>query len=184
MPSRVSAAVGLQVLVVDDAAAVRDLLVSYFVRQRMAVTAVGDGLAAINTLERNPGRFHLVVTDLNLPGADGFAVLNEARRVNPKCAVVIVTGYATMDSAIHAVRVGAYDFLPKPFTLADMDKLLARIAADLAWGGVGEGVVPEPAHALQHSPVSMDELLQRIQILETRVEVLTDQWLDGQPTVR
>lgn len=169
---------------VDDATAVRDLLVNYFVRQRMAVTAVGDGLAAINTLERNPGRFHLVVTDLNLPGADGFAVLNEARRANPKCAVVIVTGYATMDSAIHAVRVGAYDFLSKPFTLAEMDKLLARIAADLAWGGAGEGTVPEPAHALQHSPVSMDELLQRIQILETRVEVLTDQWLDGQPTVR
>jgi CheY-like chemotaxis protein len=183
MPSEVCAAIGLQVLVVDDATPVRDLLVNYFVRQRMAVTAVGDGLAAIKTLERNPGRFHLVVTDLNLPGADGFAVLAEARRVNPRCAVVIVTGYATMDSAIQAVRVGAYDFLSKPFTLSEMDKLLARIAADLEWGGVGE-IIP-PDHAIVAAPATgVVDLLERIELLEARLEALGERLPDGQPTGR
>jgi DNA-binding response OmpR family regulator len=67
------------------------------------------------------------VTDLNLPGADGFAVLQAARQVNESCYVVIVTGYASLDSAIRAVRVGAYDYLTKPFSLGQLDVILSRI---------------------------------------------------------
>ncbi|MEZ5284227.1 MAG: response regulator [Vicinamibacterales bacterium] len=58
----------------------------------------------------------MVITDVNLPGVDGFAVLDAARRANASCYVVIVTGYASLDSAIQAVRGGAYDYLPKPFS--------------------------------------------------------------------
>ncbi|MGE0863985.1 MAG: response regulator, partial [Vicinamibacterales bacterium] len=72
-------------------------------------------------------RFGLVVTDLNLPGADGFAVLQAARQANNNCYVVIVTGYASLDSAIHAVRVGAYDYLTKPFSMGQLDVVLTRI---------------------------------------------------------
>lgn len=178
---------GIQVLVVDDAAPVRDLLVNYFVKHRMVVTAVGDGLAAIQTLERNPGRFGLVITDLNMPGADGFAVLMEARRTNPDCAVVIVTGYATLDSAIQAVRVGAYDYLPKPFNLSEVDRLLNRIAVDKAWHR------DEPvAHTDAQQP-TIDALLDRIRHLEERLAAL-DSPIDtlgllpppgdGAPTIR
>lgn len=178
---------GIQVLVVDDAPPVRDLLVNYFVRHRMVVTAVGDGLAAIQTLERNPGRFGLVITDLNMPGADGFAVLMEARRTNPDCAVVIVTGYATLDSAIQAVRVGAYDYLPKPFNLSEVDRLLMRIAADKAWH---QDVPQESGDASQ---ATIDNLLERIRLLEERLAALDtpidDLSLlpargDGAPTLR
>jgi DNA-binding NtrC family response regulator len=176
---------GIQVLVVDDAAPVRDLLVNYFVKHRMVVTAVGDGLAAIQTLERNPGRFGLVITDLNMPGADGFAVLMEARRTNPDCAVVIVTGYATLDSAIQAVRVGAYDYLPKPFNLSEVDRLLTRIATDKAWHR------DDPAHEEQQDTIH--ELRERIRHLEERLAAmdtpLDDLSLlpavsDGAPTLR
>jgi DNA-binding NtrC family response regulator len=178
--------VGVNVLVVDDAAPVRDLLVNYFTRQKMAVTAVTDGVSAIQTLERFPGRFDLVVTDLNMPGADGFAVLNEAKRSNPECAVVIVTGYATLDSAIQAVRVGAYDFLPKPFNLSEVDRLLRRIATDRHWTHTHpsepELVVPIPPEEM-----TPDQLLVRVRELEARLASLgvapTVPAMDGIPTL-
>jgi len=117
----------LEVLVVDDESGIRKLLVGYFRARQFRVAGSEDGRAAITTLQRSDGRFGLVVTDLNLPGADGFAVLQAARQANPQCFVVIITGYASLDSAIHAVRVGACDYLTKPFSLVQLDVILERI---------------------------------------------------------
>jgi DNA-binding NtrC family response regulator len=116
------------VLVVDDDPAIRDLIMAYFHSVRMRVTGAHDGRAAIVALQRSGGRFGLIVTDLNLPGADGFAVLQAARQANACCYVVIVTGYASLDSAIQAVRVGAYDYLTKPFSIGQLDLILRRIS--------------------------------------------------------
>lgn len=117
----------LDVLVVDDEPAVRELLVEYFSGLGFRVSSAEDGRGAIALLQRAWGRYGLVITDLNLPGADGFAVLQAARQTNPTCVVVIITGYASLDSAIRAVRVGAYDYLTKPFSLAQLDIILSRI---------------------------------------------------------
>lgn len=117
----------LDVLVVDDEPTVRELLLEYFDGLGFRVSGAEDGRRAIALLQRSWGRFGLVVTDLNLPGADGFAVLQAARQTNPQCFVVIITGYASLDSAIRAVRVGAYDYLTKPFSLAQLDIILTRI---------------------------------------------------------
>jgi DNA-binding NtrC family response regulator len=68
-----------------------------------------------------------VLTDINMPGADGFEVLKTARAGNRSCYVVMITGYATLDSALRAVREGAYDYLAKPFSLGQLDVMLARI---------------------------------------------------------
>lgn len=121
-----------EVMVVDDDEAIRELIVSYFNGLGMLVSAAQDGRAAIAALQRSNGRFGLVVTDLHLPGADGFAVLQAARQANPHCYVVIVTGYASLDSAIHAVRVGAYDYLTKPFSMGQLDVVLSRITDRMA----------------------------------------------------
>ncbi|MCC7034569.1 MAG: response regulator [Acidobacteria bacterium] len=116
------------VMVVDDDDDVRELIVSFFQGRGMAVTSAHDGRAAIAELERSSGRYGMVVTDVNLPGADGFAVLEAARRVNASCYVVVVTGYASLESAIMAVRGGAYDYLPKPFALGQLEVILQRVA--------------------------------------------------------
>lgn len=116
-----------EVLVVDDEESIRELILSYFKALDVPVTAAPDGAAAIGMLQRSGGRFGMVVTDLALPGADGFAVLQAAKQANSQCHVVIVTGYASVDSAVHAVRVGAYDYLTKPFSLAQLDVVLTRI---------------------------------------------------------
>ncbi|MEP7117303.1 MAG: response regulator [Acidobacteriota bacterium] len=116
-----------EALVVDDDEAVREVIIAYLGKQGMAVTGAIDGRSAINALERSNGRFKLVVTDLSLPGADGLAVLRAARQANASSYVVIVTGYASLDSAISAVRLGAYDYLTKPFSLGQLDVILRRI---------------------------------------------------------
>ena len=116
-----------EVLVVDDDPSARELLVEFFRSRGFVVAGAQDGRAAIATLQRSNASFGLVVTDLNLPGADGFAVLHAARQANPSSYVVIVTGYASLDSAIRAVRAGAYDYLTKPFSLSQLEIILERI---------------------------------------------------------
>jgi DNA-binding NtrC family response regulator len=116
-----------RVLVVEDEADVRELLVEYFRARGYVVAGAADGRTAIAALERDT--FDLVLTDLQLPGADGLAVLAAARRLHPAIHVVIVTGFASLDSAIQAVRLGAYDYLTKPFSLGQIDVVLRRIDA-------------------------------------------------------
>jgi two-component system, NtrC family, response regulator PilR len=115
------------VLIVEDEPEVRELLAEYFRGRAYEVTGAGDGRAAIAALERATDAFDLVLTDLILPGADGLAVLEAARRVNAETYVVIVTGFASLDSAMQAVRLGAYDYLTKPFSLEQIDVVLRRI---------------------------------------------------------
>jgi len=123
MPSEES----LEVLLVDDELSTREILEQFCRSRNLAVTVASDGRAAMTALERNPTRFAIILTDINMPGADGFEVLKSAKAVNRECYVVMITGYATLDSALRAVREGAYDYLAKPFSLGQLDVMLARI---------------------------------------------------------
>jgi DNA-binding NtrC family response regulator len=115
-----------EVLVADDDQGVCDLLEEFFRSQGLPVATVRDGRAALDALERSDGRFRLVLTDMAMPGADGFAVLSAARAASPECYVVVITGYASLDTAIQAVRMGAHDYLPKPFSLGQIEVILHR----------------------------------------------------------
>jgi DNA-binding NtrC family response regulator len=117
----------IEVLLVDDELSTRELLEQFCRSRNLPVTTASDGRAAIMALERAPARFTIVMTDINMPGADGFEVLKKARAGNRSCYVVMITGYATLDSALRAVREGAYDYLAKPFSLGQLDVMLARI---------------------------------------------------------
>jgi DNA-binding NtrC family response regulator len=74
----------------------------------------------------------IVFADISMPGADGFAVLNAARAANPSTYVVIITGYGSLETAITAVRLGAQDYLTKPFSLGQVDVILKQAAARFA----------------------------------------------------
>ena len=117
----------LEILVIDDEIDVCDLLADHLRSHGYDVATASDGRAALVALERSPGRFSVIFADLHLPGADGLEVLRAARAANPSIYVVIITGYATLDAAIQAVRLGAYDFLTKPFTLGQIDVVMGRI---------------------------------------------------------
>ena len=120
----------LDVLLVDDELATLHLLEQFCRTRNLSVTTASDGRAAIDLLEQHPSRFTIVLTDINTPGAGGFDVLRTARNGNRY--VVMITGYATLDSAVRAVREGAYDYLAKPFSLGQLDMMLARIRQLLA----------------------------------------------------
>ena len=122
-----SAEESLEVLLVDDELSTREILEQFCRSRNLNVTVASDGRAAITALERNPSQFTIVMTDINMPGADGFEVLKAAKAANRHSYVVMITGYATLDSALRAVREGAYDYLAKPFSLGQLDVMLARI---------------------------------------------------------
>lgn len=117
----------IEVLIVDDEVETRELLSEFCRAQDYDVATANDGRAAIAALTRAPRQFGIVITDLHLPGADGFEVLTAARQVNPSVYVVMITGYASIDSAVRAVRDGAYDYLAKPFALGQLEVVLRRI---------------------------------------------------------
>jgi DNA-binding NtrC family response regulator len=111
-------------LVADDDEIARDVITTLLSREGYVVTAVNDGLEAINRLKT--GEFHLVITDLNMPGADGLEVLKYAVRSSPDIAVVILTAYGTLDTTLQAIKEGAYDYLTKPFKTQEITVLVER----------------------------------------------------------
>jgi len=117
-----------QILVVDDESVIQHLIKAMFETKGYTnVKTVSSGEAAINTLLRQ--EFHLVMLDKNLPGIDGLGVLKECKRLCPGCQVIMMTGYASMESAIEAMHLGAFSYLTKPFN--EMDKVFERAQSAL-----------------------------------------------------
>ncbi len=122
-------------LVVEDHGALRDALaISLGARGHKVVTA-DRGDRAIAVVETQG--FDLVVTDLKLPGADGLQVLEAVRTHQPAVPVLVMTAHGTMETAVRALRLGALDFIEKPF---DIDEMEARIAKALEQGHLAETV--------------------------------------------
>ena len=113
------------VLVVDDKENMLKLF-SRILGDAYAVTTAADGERALGLLASR--EFDVVVTDIQMPGADGFAVLREVKRRWPATEVVLVTAYASIPKAVEAMREGVLDFLEKPF---DDELLLAAVGAAL-----------------------------------------------------
>lgn len=111
------------VLVVDDEEVVRDVLARALAKRNMPVELAETGEQAVEMLKTM--RFGCVVTDKNLPGISGVDVLREAKKLQPHCARIMITGYTTPESLLEVLRMGASDYLEKPFN--DMQLVLQRI---------------------------------------------------------
>jgi two-component system response regulator PilR (NtrC family) len=119
------------ILVIDDERSLREFLSICLSRAGHRVTAAEDPQAAFRVLEKEP--FDLVLTDLKMPGpVDGIGVLDEVKRRHPETQVVVMTAFATTDTAVAAMKRGAYDYLTKPFKVDEMlvvvDRALERQA--------------------------------------------------------
>ena len=80
-------------------------------------------------------RYVAVLTDLRLPGADGIAVLRQARESDPDCPVIVMTAFGTIENAVEAMKLGAFDFVQKPFDNKALEIVL-RKALDVSRHGV------------------------------------------------
>ena len=115
---------GVQLLIVDDEEALRTALSQAFKLEGYRVTPAGTAQEAIEAMRAAP--FEVVITDLVLPDMDGIALTERARLMQPGAVVVLMTGQGTIDSAVKALKGGAYDYILKPFKLDELFVIVAR----------------------------------------------------------
>jgi DNA-binding NtrC family response regulator len=113
-----------RVLIVDDEEDMRLGLCDLVCGEGYEAEQAGSGRAALERVRAED--FDLVLVDLKMPGVDGLGVLEEMGRIAPEVPVVIITGYATVESAVAAMRGGAYDYLAKPFKLDQVRLVVGR----------------------------------------------------------
>ncbi len=106
------------ILVAEDDEMVRDVVLKILQDDGYSVFVANDGASALNLLRLED--IKMVLTDLRMPGADGMEVLRTALQINPQICVVLVTAYGTLDVVLEAVNEGAYDYLVKPFVMAQL----------------------------------------------------------------
>src|SRR5579863_7792457 len=116
-----------RVLVVDDEAGMRAALEAHFLRRDWQVDTAANAEEALEKFRRvlHP----LVVTDIRMPGADGFSVMREARALAPHTAVVLLTAFANVPDAVAAMKDGACDYLVKPVSFEQLEQAAQRILA-------------------------------------------------------
>src|SRR5437899_3299299 len=117
---------GLRILFADDEAHLRDLMQMELPRLGHEVTVCPDGTAALKALEK--GTYDAALLDLRMPGLTGIEVLGKVRQISPDTQVIILTGHATVDTAVQALRLGAFDYLTKPCKWAELEIILSRVA--------------------------------------------------------
>ncbi len=111
-----------RILVVDDEGVIREGIRRILENSGFGVEVTSSGHLAIEKLQEED--FDVVITDLKMPGMSGMEVLKAIRILQPDVPVLIITGYSTVDTAVEAMKNGAFDYLPKPFT---PDQIVAKV---------------------------------------------------------
>src|SRR4030043_2340491 len=112
------------ILVIDDEEVIRDSCSQVLIKEGYQTETAGDGETGLQKIrEVKPD---LVLVDLKMPGVCGMEVLKKIRDIDPDIIAVVITGFATIDSAVDSMKLGAYDFLPKPFTPGELRVIVGR----------------------------------------------------------
>jgi len=112
------------VLLVDDETAFLETMNKRLTKRNFQVKTVDSGIAALETLSENGEHIAVVILDVQMPGMDGIETLTEIKRKYPLVEVIMLTGHATVASAIEGMKQGAYDYLMKP---CEMEILLTKV---------------------------------------------------------
>lgn len=116
-----------KILVIEDEGNLREILGMLLEGEGYAVTTAADGLEGLEKLAG--GIFDLVITDIKMPGADGLQILAKAKKISPAPMVLMITAFGTVESAIEAMKAGAYDYIHKPFKIDEI-RLIVRNALE------------------------------------------------------
>ncbi|MCZ6695256.1 MAG: response regulator [Acidobacteria bacterium] len=156
-----------RILVVDDEQAIRDVLSEGLSASGYDCEIACDGIEALDKMQGNG--FNLVVSDIDMPEMDGVALLQEIKKIHPDTEVIMLTGVVDVDTAINSIRLGANDYLTKPFNLAEVRITVARalekrrlILENREYQRHLETRVQERTAELQRKNDEVEELYQRI----------------------
>ena len=111
-----------KILIVDDEATAVENLAHVCRKEGYQVSTRTTGMSAIDALDK--ASFDVVLTDLRMEKVDGMAILKRAKLANPETAVILITGYATLDSAVAAMKAGAFHYIAKPFRLDEVREVV------------------------------------------------------------
>ncbi len=115
----------MHILIVDDDEAQRSLLAGYLKKRDYTVTTAVSGHEAI---EKNQDKgFDLAILDLKMPEIDGIETMTKMKEIDPEMYFIILTGYGTVETAVKAMKIGAYDYLSKPINLDELELIIERI---------------------------------------------------------
>ncbi|MCB9248831.1 MAG: sigma-54-dependent Fis family transcriptional regulator [Ignavibacteriales bacterium] len=112
----------IKILIADDEKGIRDSLQMILNEEGFATTVVSDGLLALEEIKKN--EYQLVISDIKMPGLDGIELLEKCAKISPETYFIVMTAYASVETAVSALRNGAYDYLLKP---VEFDDLLHKI---------------------------------------------------------
>jgi DNA-binding NtrC family response regulator len=116
----------LRVLYADDEDSLREFMHSELPRLGHEITVCPDGKSAVKALEQNT--FDAAILDIRMPGLNGIEVLDRLKQLSPDTEAIVMTGHASMETAIEAVRLGAFDYITKPCKLSQIEALLRKVA--------------------------------------------------------
>lgn len=113
------------ILIIDDEQGQRDILTGYLKKKGYTVSSACSGEEGIDFAKKNP--VDIIISDFKMPDKTGMEVLEAVKSINPEISFVMVTAFGTVENAVKAMRLGAYDYLAKPIDLDELDLLLERI---------------------------------------------------------
>ena len=113
------------ILVIDDEAAQRDVLTGYLKKKGYKISSASSGKEGIETARTNS--VDIILSDFKMPDLNGIEVLEQIKKINPEISFVIVTAYGTVENAVKAMRLGAFDYISKPVDLDELDLMIERI---------------------------------------------------------
>jgi len=114
-----------RILVVDDNRELREILEEYLKGEGDSVEGAKNGKEALEKYREN--QYDLIITDLNMPEVSGMEFMKTIRQENDITEFVIITGYASMDSAVDAVKIGAFDYIVKPFRMEELKVVVKNV---------------------------------------------------------
>ncbi len=162
------------ILVVDDEEGIRSYLVEALLDEGHQVQQAADGEQALRTLSERG--FEVVLTDLKMPRMDGMSLLARLREEQPEVEVIVLTAHGTVDTALQAMRLGAFDYLQKPIgSPAELRLLVARAAERYRLRGLAEAVQRDRGPPLSYgAPVmaAVESALRKVAPTEATVLLL------------
>jgi len=154
----------ISILIVDDEESVRDSLYNWFIEDGYCVECAENAKKALSILESK--NFNIILADIKMPGMDGLEMQRRIKSLNKDSIVIIMTAFASVDSAVQALKDGAYDYITKPFDPDDLSHLIRNATKQISLKAENE--------ALKEKFVSLENIDDLIGNSEAMIKVLKE----------